>query len=119
MRLKLVASFGRPLIAARTPQSSPFTNASGNLITTFIAPPFPLVANFPANPAPPPEDPNTSAGWFLVLNKISKKPQATGPGAQRVKDFLTDRYEFSVGAIMTDVNGEHHFGEDPEMDVGQ
>jgi hypothetical protein len=121
MTLQLVVSFGHPDIAARTHFASPFTDngtapasapvaaGTGSVQTTFTS-------TFPASNGLP----NTSAGWFFPLTRSSNpyalNPVAIGPD----KANVTDRYEFSLGAIVTDGTGViRHYGEDPEMDVGQ
>jgi hypothetical protein len=79
------------------PQASPFTHdgsPGGNVITTFSFGPITR---------------NTSEGWFFKFGRIARNS-----GNQR----LTHRYQFSVGVIVTDGPKIRHYGEDPEMDVG-
>jgi hypothetical protein len=117
LKVQLLVSFGRPLIAdARTPQASPFTAnglTGGQVLTAFLGPPFPAVTSgtFSTDGRP-----NTSQGWFFSLGDIVRRPQGIGA----IRSFLTDRYEFSIGAIVTDTVGvQHHYGDDPEADIGQ
>jgi hypothetical protein len=94
--LQLVAAFGRPSPFFQ-PQASPFTHngtPAGNILTTFVLGPAPR---------------NTSEGWFLNLGRIVRRP---GHPA------LSHRYQFSLGVIVTDGAAVRHYGEDPEMDVG-
>ena len=107
-QLQLIVSFGRPVISARTPQASPFTDdntPNGTVKTAFVFPFAPM---------------NTSAGWFFRLGRIAVRP----PTSVSTAGVLNDRYEFSVGAIISPsgdtINGPfQYFGEDPEVDVGQ
>lgn len=94
--LQLVVCFGRPT-RAHQPQASPFTDGTGapSVLTTFVFGPVTR---------------NTSAGWFFPLGKIATKPGNPN---------LTHRYEFSIGIVVTSGGVTRHYGEDPEMDVGQ
>jgi hypothetical protein len=123
MTLRLVASFGRPIIAARTPRASPFSDGAAlpQIFTTFIAPDFTVIATgggLTGTPPVPNPAPNTTAGWFFSLGKINARSPVPTPAS--AAPFLTDRYEFSVGAIaIVPGTGTRHYGDDPEMDVGQ
>lgn len=94
--LQLVVSFGRPSKFLQ-PQASPFThngNPNGNILTTF---PFGPITR------------NTSRGWFFTFGKIAKTPG---------KPKQIHRYEFSIGIIVIDGGTVRHYGEDPEIDIG-
>lgn len=99
--VQLVVTFGRP-VRANQSQASPFVDgAEPSVKTTFVF--GPIQRNSPA--AAP-------VAWFFPLGKIAP------PAAGRDPD-LADRYEFSVGVIVTSGGLTRHYGEDPEMDVGQ
>jgi hypothetical protein len=109
MKLQLVMSFGRPDVAARTQYASPFTDTgnappAGSVLTTFVNPP-----NYQPGLIDPTEG---RASWFFPLKRaVVLRPD---------KPNVTDRYEFSLGVIvMNQASVTRHFGEDPEMDVGQ
>lgn len=124
MTLQLVASFGRPVVAARTPTSSPFSDpATGGIKTTFIAPNFTQVLVGGVLGPAAGSGPNTSAGWFFALGNITVRNSPVPPTPPSAHFFLTDRYEFSVGAIAgittLGVVLTRRYGDDPEMDVGQ
>lgn len=53
---------------------------------------------------------NSGQGWFFPL-----KPIAKAPGAADLN--VVHRYEFTVGAKLSNLGDVYHFGEDPEMDV--
>jgi hypothetical protein len=88
----IVVSFGRS-VRARQERASPFIE-DGGAKTTFI---------FPSQTR------NTSAAWFMPLGQIAIRPNGQNQ---------THRYEFSVGVIVSSGGVKRHFGEDPEMDVG-
>ena len=95
--LLVVVSFGRPDPSPQ-PQASPFThngNIGGRVLTTFVL---------------PAATKNTTRGWYLKFGRIAKRP-----GHPK----LAHRYQFSVGVILTDGTTVRHYGEDPEMDVGE
>jgi hypothetical protein len=127
MTLRLVLSFGHPDIAARTKFASPFTHDGTAPSTAPIAPgtgfvQTAFVGDFVASGGGPNtvNAAGTPAAWFFPVTRIANptvlNPVAIGPD----KANVTDRYEFSLGAIVTDGNGViRHYGEDPEMDVGQ
>jgi len=107
--LLLVASFGKPVLF-RQPQASPFANVVAgvqNVLTTFVS-------RDPVTGAPAALTRNTARGWAFSFGNIVKRP-GLGPG---VGGRLVDRYQFSVGVIVTDGATVLHYGEDPEMDVG-
>ena len=96
--LQLVLAFGVPA-RARQRFASPFTTdgrPGGPTKSTFVLGPIRR---------------NTTVGWFMVLGKIVNKP---------INPRLTHRYEFALGTIVTTGNGAavHHYGDDPEMDIG-
>lgn len=108
--VQFVASFGRPA-PFQQPQASPFTDdgtAGGAVLTTFVWGPVP-------RNTPSAADLNT--GWVFTLGEVAKRP--AGPFRAR----LSHRYQFSVGIIVTNVVGGvatvRHYGEDPDMDVGE
>lgn len=94
--LQLAVCFGRA-VKARQAQASPLTDnnaAGGPVMTTFIS----GVGTT-----------NTAVAWFFPLGQIMARPGNPN---------LTDRYEFSVGAIVTRGGVTHYYGEDPEVDIG-
>jgi hypothetical protein len=112
-QLQLIVSFGRPLLSARTTQASPFTDDSTPNGVVKTAAVFGFTG------------PNTTAGWFFRMGKIALRPPMNLPNGTVIPaGILNDRYEFSVGVIISPsgntVGGPfEYFGEDPEMDVGQ
>lgn len=108
--VQFVASFGRPAPFLQ-PQASPFTDDgkdTGAILTTFVE--GPVTRNFLSS-----ADLNT--GWFFRLGHVVKRPKGN------FKARLSHRYQFSVGIIVTNVVAGvttiRHFGEDPDMDVGE
>lgn len=94
--LQLVVTFGRPVKHnLPTAIASPFKDGA-TVQTTFVLGPI---------------SKNTSAGWFLVCGTID-------PATRPTKPNLTDRYEFSMGVIVTGGGVTRYYGEDPEVDVG-
>jgi hypothetical protein len=98
--LQLVVSFGRPA-KAHQKFGSPFHDNNGATpatLTTFVFGPKGM---------------NTSAGWFFHLGTIRRRP---------TKANVTQRYEFSIGVIVTEgpagARRTRHYGQDPEMDIG-
>jgi hypothetical protein len=94
--LTFVAAFGAAIPKASR-RASPFRLNTPNDVTTTI----------PRQGAPTGAVPNN--GWFFRLHEVNK------PSGNQ---FTVDRYEFAVGAIITEGATTRHFGMDPEMDVG-
>lgn len=106
LKIQLVVCFGRP-VKARQPQASPFT-VGGEVRTTFLF--GPIARNSPNGAGAA-----GNVAWFFNLGKM--QPQ-TLPGDRN----RTHRFEFALGVIATSgpagAETIRHFGEDPEMDIG-
>lgn len=99
--LQLAVTFGRP-VRANQPQASPFKDGS-EVRTTFVFGPMTRNSTTVGGATP--------SAWFFPLGTIAP-PVAPGDAD------LTERYEFSLGIIVVSGGVTRHFGEDPEMDVG-
>ena len=53
---------------------------------------------------------NSGTGWFFPMKPLAKAPTITQPN-------VVHRYEFIVGARLTNGGDIYTFGEDPQMDV--
>jgi hypothetical protein len=100
--LQLAVTFGRP-VRANQAQASPF-KVGGAVRTTFVFGPITRNSSTAGGAVP--------VAWFFPLGDLAA---ATGTP----DDDLTDRYEFSLGIIVNSGGVIRHYGEDPEMDVGQ
>jgi hypothetical protein len=94
--ITFVAAFGAAIPKASR-RASPFKFNTANDVTTTI----------PRQGAPPFGVPNH--GWFFRLGAIDHASSSP---------FAVDRYEFAVGAVITEGATTLQFGMDPEMDVG-
>lgn len=93
-QIVFVAAFGAPIPKA-TKRASPFKfNSATDVATTFVG---------QGVPAGPPQN-----GWYFKLHRIDHSSLP----------YVVDRYEFSVGAVISESGTTRHFGMDPEMDVG-
>ena len=104
IEVQLVVCFGRPL-KARQPQSSPFTEG-GAVKTTFVT-------DFRPRNSPNGEGQSGNVAWFFPLGIMA--PQTLPNDRNK-----THRFEFAVGVIArsASLNRIRHYGEDPEMDIG-
>jgi hypothetical protein len=109
IEVRLVVCFGRPT-KARQPQASPFTRANG-VVTTFFRDFTPM--NSPRGLTAEGAAQAGNLAWFFPLGVIA--PQ-TRPNDRN----KTHRYEFAVGVVARSASAgiERHYGEDPEMDLG-
>lgn len=103
--LQLAVTFGRPP-RLHQPQASPFKDAAGCVIPTFISPPIPRNTFLPDG---------SPFGWFVHLGTVKIRP-GSGTGFSKKK---THRYEFAIGVIVSDNGQMRYYGEDPEMDIGE
>jgi hypothetical protein len=95
--ITFVAAFGAAIPKASR-RASPFRFNTPNDVTTTIP-----------RQGVPPTFAVPNHGWFFRLHEVN---HASG------NPFTVDRYEFAVGAIITEGVTTRHFGMDPEMDVG-
>ena len=103
--LTLVVCFGRPTMA-RHPLASPFL-VNGQVETTFV------FADRKTNTTTAAGQP---AGWYFHLGIIERSGRPNNP-------HRAFPYQFSVGIKVRDVGGAgpvvtRHYGQDPEMDIG-
>jgi len=100
--LTLAICFGRPVQAGQE-RASPFVSG-GQVLTTFV---------FEKKKSNTVDSAGNPAGWFFPLARVKFRP-TTGPGSKH----QGHRYQFAVGIIVTSAGTTRHFGQDPEMDVG-
>lgn len=98
--MTVTVCFGRPS-QARQKRASPFQDAQGNILTTFV------FTNEKANR----RDENGNPVWYFPVGRIHADARPKGSKHQ------AHRFEFSVGAILNDGTKEIHYSHDPEMDV--
>lgn len=98
--MTVTVCFGRPS-QAKQKRASPFQDADGNILTTFV------FVDKKANRT----DASGNPVWYFPIGRIHEDARPKG------SKHKAHRFEFSVGAILKDGTKETHYSHDPEMDV--
>ncbi len=102
--LTLAVCFGRPT-QARQLTHSPFVEADGTVLTTFVFSDTKTNTTLAGGPV----------GWFFPLARVTKRPKGLPAGGKH----QAHSYEFSVGVKVKSGGVTRHYGQDPQMDIGQ